>query len=163
MFFTAGLIAMAFNPIFKSAGFSVSDDSAVGFSFYLFGALMMFIGGFLIAVQRNSDFVYTPHVSEAYIKKRGWTDKMIRDTIAEADASSLKLSRDTQTPYGLAIVYSLKDDSNNYVVRSVDGRILQVSNRHAPFLPDFKNDYVYQGVQKWRKMKASGKAGHKKR
>ncbi|MBI2044531.1 hypothetical protein HYT23_00580 [Candidatus Pacearchaeota archaeon] len=160
--FLIGVFVISLNPVLKNAGFSVSNDSAVELSFYFFGALIMLIGGFLIAVQRNSDFRYTSYASEAYVGKRGWTKEMIRKTIAEADASSLRLSRDTQTPYGLAIVYSLGKDPHNYVVRSIDGRLLQVSDRRDPFLPNFRNNYVYQGVQKWRKRKASGKAGHKK-
>ena len=163
MFFVIGLFVISFNPIFKSAGFSVSNDSELEFSFYFFGALMMFIGGFLIAVQRNSDFEYTPHVSESYTQKRGWTDKMIKRTIAEADGSSLKLSRATKTPYGLAIVYSLGEDPKNYVIRGIDGKLLQVSDRRRDFeKPNFNRDYLYQGVIQERKRKMSGKKGHKR-
>lgn len=163
-FFIIGLAMLSFNSIFKMIGFSVSNDSVIGFSFYLIGALTMFIGGFLIALQRSSDFRYTKHANEKYIEKRGWTGKMIRDTIASADASSLKLSRDTQSPYDLAIVYSLSNDPDNFVVRSVDGRLLQVNDRNRDFKePSFGSDYLYQGVVEKRKTKISGKAGHKKR
>jgi hypothetical protein len=163
VFFLFGFVIVSMNPLFKFTGFSISEDTIFDFSFYFFGVLAMFIGGFLIAVQRNSDFGYTKHVSEDYIKKRGWTEEMVRQTIAGADASSLRLSRDNNSPYGLAIVYSLGDDQDNYVVRSVDGRLLQVSDRNRNWnTPNFRDSYLYQGVKKDREIKTSGKAGHKK-
>ena len=76
--------------------------------------------------KRKKEFSYTKHASQNYAERRGWTRSTIEDTIL--NAKKLELSRESDTPYQLAIVYHHPTIPNQYVVRTMRGDLLQVSD-----------------------------------
>jgi len=76
--------------------------------------------------KRKKEFYYSEHASKTYVEKRGWSKDTIEDTIQHA--TNLDLSREIEGEKRLAIVYHHPERPNQYIVRTIDGRIIQVSN-----------------------------------
>jgi len=107
--------------------------------------------------KRKKEFHYSGHASKAYIEKRGWTRSEIENTIL--DAKKLELSRETEEPHRLAVVYHHPKKPNQYVVRTIDGLLLQVSNlKNKHWKPDkWKENFIYLGKPEERKRRQSHK------
>ncbi len=107
--------------------------------------------------KRKKEFQYTSHASEEYAKRRGWSTNKIEDTILNAE--KLSLSRGVDPPHKLAVVYHSPENPNQYVVRSTDGELLELSDRNDRHWGpgNWKSKYLYLGKHEKRKRKISGR------
>jgi len=95
--------------------------------------------------RRKNSFRYGMHTSRKYASKRGWDKKSIEDTIK--NSRKVCLSREKNGRHRLAVVYYHPELENQYVVRTIDGNLLQVSDLNNPnWIPnDWRDKFVYLG------------------
>ncbi len=108
--------------------------------------------------KRNLEFHYTRHVNADYARKRGWgdTEKQREANIKRVikNARVVKLARDQypsykngKKSYALALVYFVVGKENQYVIRDINGKLLQLSDLNNPFwgYRKSKGDFIYLG------------------
>jgi len=95
--------------------------------------------------KRETSFRYGEHTSKRYASSRGWNKESIEDTIRSS--RKVCLSREKKGKHRLAIVYYHPELENQYVVRTIEGKLLQVSDLHTPdWRPNnWRDQFVYLG------------------
>lgn len=158
LFILGGIIILFAQPIINITGYTIQEDAIniLKISFPIWAVIFIAWGvvltsGSLEAViaklraknpKRKTDFQYTPHAGSNYVKRKGWTEQEIKDTIRGAER--IKLSRDKHS-HDLTIVYFDKKLPNQYVIiskpkGSKKSELIQLSNkRDRNFkVPDFR-------------------------
>jgi hypothetical protein len=113
-----------------------------------------------MSTKRKKEFEYSKHISKDYAQRRGWSQSDIENTILKSQ--KLSLSREVQEPHRLAIVYHHPTKPNQYIVRSIEGKLLQLSNLNRKDWREdsWRDNFLYLGKSDQRKRKRSHE--HKK-